>query len=185
MPFRRTRQALLVLALAGALAGCPAKTTLTDADVVRYVKAYRALRVAAPEVAGELQKGGAPKAADLAKLDAAVKSAGFKDMAEFVKVNAAVGWAFSQAKGGQALGDADAAVKRGVAELDRQLANPAIPEATKEQLREQKEQMLATYKHNKGWADWTMGLAGALTDEASVAVVRRHAKEIEAAYLGK
>lgn len=181
--FGRVATAILV---AGMLAGCmPGKVKLTDGDVVRYVKAYRAIRSAAPQIAGDLQKGGGqPSQADLAKFDGAVKQAGFKDYAEFVKVNAAVAWAFSQAKAGAFMKETDGAVNAAAAEIDQKLADPAVPAEVKAQLRTQKEQIKKEYAKNKGWADVAMGLTGALTDEASVAVVQRHAKEIEAAYTG-
>lgn len=183
----RSGRIAAVLVLVAALAGCmPGKVKLTDHDVTRYVKAYRAIRAAAPQVAGELQKGGGkPSPADLARFEGAVKQAGFKDYAEFVKVNAAVAWAFSQAKAGAFMKDTDGAVNAAAAEIDRKLADPSVPAAVKEQLRAQKEQIKREYAKNKGWADVAMGLTGALTDEASVAVVQRHAGEIEAAYLGR
>lgn len=183
----RIGKAAAAVLLAAALAGCmPGKVKLTDGDVTRYVKAYRAIRVAAPAVAGDLQKGGGkPGAADLAKLDAAVKGAGFKDYGEFVKVNAAVAWAFSQAQAGSFMKATDGAMANATKEIDKQLADPNVPAAVKDQLRAQKETMAKEYAKNKGWADMAMGLTGALTDEASIAVVQRHSKEIEAAFAGR
>ncbi len=183
----RIGRVVAAILLAAALAGCmPGKVKLTDGDVIRYVKAYRAIRTAAPQVAGDLQKGGGkPSPADLAKFDAAVKQAGFKDYGEFVKVNAAVAWAFSQAKAGAFMKETDGAVNAAAAEIDQKLADPTVPAAVKEQLRIQKEQIQKEYAKNKGWADVAMGLSGALTDEASVAVVQRHSQEIEAAYTGR
>ena len=188
---KRFGRVVMAVVLAGALAGCmPAKVKLTDDDVTRYVKAYKAIRTAAPEIAGELQEGGGqPTAADLGKLDAAVKQAGFKDYAEFVKVNAAVGLVFSQAKAGAFMKATDGNVNAAEAEIDRQLASPNVPAEVKAQLRSQKEAMRKEYDKNKGWADMVMGftskLTGAVTDEASVAVVQRHASEIEAAFTGQ
>lgn len=177
------RCAILALVVVLGLWGCGGmKVHLTDDTVVRYCQAYKNIRAAIPGM--DVRQGGTPTGADLGKLNDAVTRAGFTDYTEFLKVNAAVAWAFGQTTGGAALAQMDKGVTTAVATIDQQLENPLVPEAMKVELRAQKEKLLATQKQGKGWADMAMGLGGALTDEESVAVVKKHAREIQAAYTG-
>lgn len=170
------------------LAGCPKPQPVTDDQVVRYIKAYKALKQAGPKAAAMVGKQNPlPEAgqAGYQEIEKAIKSAGFKDYPEFVRVNAAVAWAFSQGQGDAFLKDMDGQQKAAIQQIDQQLKNPNLPPPAKAQLTHARTQIINEYKKNKGWADVSMNVTSKLTDKDSVAVVMKHRKELEAAFTGR
>lgn len=170
------------------LTGCwPGKITLTDDVVKRYIAAVADIRQAAPGVAGELKSGGGLPGgkAGLRQVERAAKAHGFKGAAEFTRVNTSISWAYGQATAGGFADAADDNVKRAVAAIDAQLANPVAPESTKVELRTQRARLLKTYATSKGWMDTAKGWLSPLSDEKALAVVKRHIPELNAVYLGR
>lgn len=189
MSLRRWLITALCLAVLPTLAGCPKSEPVTDQQVVRYIQAYKALKKAGPKAAAMVGKQGQklPDAgqAGYQEIEKAIKSAGFKDYPEFVRVNAAVAWAFSQGQGDAFLKDMDGQQKAAIAQIDAQLKNPNVPPPVKAQLQASRKQIIDEFKKNKGWADVSMNVTSKLTDKASVAVVMKHRKELEAAFTGR
>jgi hypothetical protein len=167
----------------------PKQKTLTDDQVVRYIKAYKNLRQVAPHMANELQKRPEAKAdpgtAGFLVIEKAVKDAGFKDYPEFVRTNAAIAWAFSQAQGKAFMGEMSDEHKKAYAEIDAKLQDPQVPAAVKQQFKMAKAQIEDNYKKNEGWANVAMNVTSNLTDKESIAVVTRHRKELEAAFTAR
>lgn len=167
----------------------PKQQTLTDAQVVMYIKACQNLRKVAPHMAKEIQKRPEatlnPGTAGFTVVEKAIKDAGFKDYPEFVRTNAAVAWAFSQGQGKAFMAEMSAAHRQAYAEIDQKLNDPQVPAAVKAQLEVAKSQIEAHYKQNKPWADVAMNVTSHLTDKESIAVVMRHRKELEAAFVGR
>ncbi|MDB5101749.1 MAG: hypothetical protein JWM80_6170 [Cyanobacteria bacterium RYN_339] len=181
---------LVAVALCLALMpACSKKEPLTDDQVTKYIQAYTAIREVAPDLAGKVGKegGGLPEAgqAGFGDIEKAVKDAGFKNYPEFVRVNAAVAWSFSQGQGQAFMAEMSDAHKNAYAKIDEQLANPAVPAEAKAELTKAKAEIEANYTKSKGWADIPMKLMAKLSDKDSVDVVMRHRKELEAAFTAK
>lgn len=186
---KRVSRALALVVCLAVLPAChllnPKQATLTDQQVVMYLKAYQNLRQAAPQLAKDIQKdleGPKPGMPGFAQFEKAVKDAGFKDYPEFVRVNAAIAWAFSQGQGKAFMGEMSDAHRKAYAELDAKLKDPNVPAPVKAQLKVAREQIEANYAQNKGWADLSMKVTSQLTDKESIAVVMKHRKELEAAF---
>jgi hypothetical protein len=188
---RLTRTVALVLCLA-VLPACnlmnPKQATLTDQQVVMYIKAYKNIRKKVPHLAEELRQhedGVQAGQAGFDVIEKAIKEAGFKDYPEFVRVNAAVAFAFSQGQGKAFMGDMSEAHKKAYAEIDSKLKDPNVPAAVKEQLKMARQQIEDNYKKNEGWANVSMEITSKLTDKESIAVVMKHRKELEAAFTAR
>lgn len=178
----------LCLAVIPACDALPGQKTLTDAQVTSYIQAYKNLRKVAPNLAAKMrQTEGLPEVGQsgFLEVEKAVQAAGFKDYPEFVRVNAAVAWAFSQGQGKAFMTEMSAAHKQAYAQIDAQLENPALPAATRAELEQARARIEAEYTKNKGWADLTMNLTSNLTNKESVEVVMRRRKELEAAFTGR
>ncbi len=181
-----------ILLLGTTVSGCiPGGPEITDEVVVKYIKAYNNLRKIAPELANRMSKysgQGEPDAAaglqGYAELEKAVQEAGFKDMPEFVQVNAKIAWAFNYLQAQRGMSRFQKMQDIGMQEFDKALANPDVPESTKAELRKAKEKAQADYAKNKKWADLTMSGVKLFSDEKTKAVIERHRKEIESAYTG-
>ncbi|HEY3447633.1 MAG TPA: hypothetical protein VGK67_14860 [Myxococcales bacterium] len=189
----------LALLLLATLPSCTSKgdpaaganeNALTDEQVNRYVEAYRALRKAGPKLA-ERYKAGEQIPIDAAKQDFAgiedaIRQAGFSGgYPEFVRTNARVAWAFNTAQGRAFLEDFAGRVSEGEKEMQAAIDSREVPEEAKKELRAQLRAMKADYAKNKKWADVSMKVAGALTDQASVEVILRHRAELEAVFRGQ
>jgi hypothetical protein len=187
---KRLSRALVVAVCLAVLPGCnlinPKQKTLTDEQVVKYIQAYNNIRKSVSNnMAKQIRQdanGGNPGMPGFSQVEGAVKQAGFKDYAEFVRVNSAVAWAFSQGEGKAFMDDMDAEHKKAYAEIEAKLKDPNVPEAVKAQLRQSEADLKANYAKNKPWADVSMNLTSHLTDKESIAVVMRHRKELEAAF---
>ena len=184
---RRGLALLALVTLALGLAGCEKPAPLTDEDVVKYIAATKAIRAVSPELADKLgKKDAAPEEgqAGFDKIDGAVKAAGFGSYADFVQVNAAIAVNFSAAQATLFMADQDDAMKKGNAQVDQALNDPNVPEATKVQLRAQMAQANEQYTKDKGFADKVMGWIKPMQDDASMAVIKKHRVELQAAMSG-
>ena len=184
---RRGLALLALVTLALGLAGCEKLAPLTDEDVVKYIAATKAIRAVSPELADKLgKKDAAPEEgqAGFDKIDGAVKAAGFGSYADFVQVNAAIAVNFSAAQATLFMADQDDAMKKGNAQVDQALNDPNVPEATKVQLRAQMAQANEQYTKDKGFADKVMGWIKPMQDDASMAVIKKHRVELQAAMSG-
>ncbi|HEY9842809.1 MAG: hypothetical protein ACAI44_03835 [Candidatus Sericytochromatia bacterium] len=161
---------------------------LDDQVVEHYIQAYRQIRAVSPQLAASLKKPdftAADGQAGYDQIEAAVKQAGFRDMGEFVQVNARIGMAFSQLHGAAFMGEMDQKVKQGLAQLDNQLKNPKLPAETRKQLETTRQQLLSQYQQGKPWAEGVMKTFDKSVDAESVAVVKKHEQELLALFQGK
>lgn len=172
---------------------------ITDELVRKYIKATKLMRRRGVNLHETLASGG--------KLDAkktqgsmikAAKAAGFASLAEYVKVNAKISWAWSmaQAKVGmnrqkKLQGWAQGQLSAGEKMILDQLKNPDVPESTKAQLRQtlaqlrrNKVKLGETYKKNVKWAKVAMRFVSPLTNEADAKVLMRHEAELMAVFTG-
>lgn len=174
---------------------------LDDAMVERYIEAYKALRKVGVDLPRQLAKPGA--AAQWAKggngkLEGAVKGAGFASLADFVKVNAKIAWAFILAQGQLGLSQQDKLQKWGQRQLGAgqkqvldALKDPRTPESTKRELRKTLAELRANqrksarvYAKNRKWAGVAMKWIGPLTNRHDVEVIERHEAELRAIFMG-
>ena len=156
---------------------------LTDADVTRYIAAYKNLKAAGPGLAEQARKGAGLQGQ--AGVEAAVKRAGFSSYPDFVKTNARIAWAFSNGQATGAMTSTAHDVSDAERTMQQQIGDPNVPEAAKVQMRQALVQIQAGYAKNKGYADVAMNVSDALTNKADVAVVMRHKAELEAAFQGR
>lgn len=174
---------LLPLAFALVLGCHKGAPSLTDADVTRYIAAYKNLRAAGPGLAQQARAG--VGLTGQANVEDAVKRAGFKSYAEFVKVNSKIAWAFTNGQATAKLDDTAHDVSEGEKTLMKNIADPNVPEAAKVEMRKALAEIQGTYAKNKKYANVAMGVSNALTNEGDVAVVMRHRPELEAAFQGR
>lgn len=167
------------------LISCGPSVKLTDELVVKYIAGYKKVREVSPELAGAIRNEKTPEtASQIKQIDAAVKEAGFSGYPEFMKVNAAVTFAFSQYQATRFMGEMSEMQDAGIKQIDAQLADPSVPEETKVELRKNREKLDESYQKNKGWADKVMGLLSKLSDQNAIEVVKRHSSELEKAFTG-
>lgn len=170
---------------------------LDDDMIARYVKTMRLLRKTGISFEEHLAKDPDPQKG-FERIERAIKEGGFKDYAEFVKVNAKVAWAWNmaQAKSGmhkqKKLNEwAGNETDRGIQQIDQALANPNVPEETKRELRqtraalvEQKKQISDTWNKNKRWADWAMKTVEPLTNDRDTKVILRNERALMEVFTG-
>ncbi|MCB1173495.1 MAG: hypothetical protein KDK39_08025 [Leptospiraceae bacterium] len=171
---------------------------LNDEMVVKYVRTYRKLRefgIKFEEYIGNNPEKSQQAYQDIEKI---IKSGGFADFAEFVKVNAKIAWAWnmSQARIGmdkqQKLQDwGQHTMDQGIKTIQEQINDPDVPEETKESLRETlrelqagKQELGDTYAKNLKWANWAMEMTKPLTNDQDMAVIMRHEKELMEVFTG-
>jgi hypothetical protein len=159
---------------------------LTDADVKKYIVAYKNLKAAGPGLA-EQAKAAKPGqgAASNPTVDKAIKDAGFASYPDFVRVNARVALAFSAGQGNMAMSDTAAQMSDGEKQIREALANPNVPEAAKVEMRKSLEEMQKTYASNKAPADAVMGVMNAVVDADDAKVVAANRAALEAAFQGR
>ena len=80
---------------------------------------------------------------------------------------------------------------KGLAEIQKHINDPDVPEETKKELRETlkklqsgKKELKDSYKHNKKWADWAMKLTRPLTNKKDIQVILRHQNELMEVFTG-
>lgn len=173
-------------------AGCQFFTgpKITDEIVDKYVKAYTGLRQIGPELA-EKMKNAQGREVDIdpgmqgyAQIEKIIKDAGFKDYKEFVQVNAKIGLAFSQMEGRTFMDQMDKMHSIGYEEIDKQLADPQVPEEVKAELRKTRAQLEENMAKNKPWAEGVMKGASILSDKETLEVIQRNREKIRSAYTG-
>ena len=180
--------ALIVALLACSGAPGGGGPALTDEAIAKYVAATANLREIGPGIAERFQTEAIPAELSIeegARIEDAVKKAGFSSYAEFVQVGAKIGWAFSSAEGRAFLSDMDQQLAAGMAQLDEAVNDPNTPEDVKAQLRAQKAYTQSEFARNRKWATPVLAVAGAAVDDADFEVILRHRAELEAAFQGK
>lgn len=182
----------IVLVLTTLLSACSFFTgpKITDEIVQNYIKAYTRLRQAGPELAERMRNANGQEVdidqgmAGYQEIEKIIKESGFKSYREFVQVNAKIGLAFSQLEGRAFMNDMDQMHAIGNEEIDKQLADPQVPEEVKAELRRAKQEIAENMNKNKPWAEGVMKGAELAGDKETLEVVRRHQKAIRDAYTG-
>ena len=171
---------------------------LDDAKMQQYIKTMRILRKQGIQFQQWLAENPNGGQEGFNKIEAAIKEGGFDDYATFVKVNAKVAWAWNMAQaqvGMEKQKDLNQAsqdmTQQGIDLIDQQLADPNIPEETKAELRQtrqqlasQKEEIAETWDKNKVYADWAMKVVGPLTNDEEVAMVKKYEPELMEVFTG-
>jgi hypothetical protein len=163
---------------------------ITDETVANYIKAYVRLKQAGPELAERMRNAQGKEIeidqgmAGYNEIEKIIKESGFESYQEFVEVNAKIGLAFSQIEGRQFMNEMDQMHSIGFEEIDKQLADPQVPEEAKAELRRARKEVAENMAKNKPWAEGVMKGAEMIGDKETMEVVRRHAKEIRDAYTG-
>ena len=181
------------------------KGTITDEQVVNYLKAYKGLREKAPGILQDINgnrdqtkagKDGYNTVEDI------IKESGIESYAEFVRLNAKIGSVFSILQANRGM-DQQANLQESSQEMfsdsyrfiEEQINDPEVPEETKvelrktlEELKKDSKELKETYESNKVIADWVMEkankLSGLLVNEADIKVIQAHEEEIFEAYTG-
>lgn len=164
---------------------------LNDELIARYIVAYKRLRQIAPNLARQMANSDGTTPADIEtgvqgfeQIEAAIKEAGFKDYAEFVRTNARIAWAFNQIQGRAFMGKMERMHQIGLEEIDAQLANPEVPEEAKAELRRARQEIIDNYEKNVPYAEGVLSVTENLTDKETIEVVARHRAALEEAYIG-
>lgn len=159
---------------------------LTDDMVQKYIKAYKVLK----EKGGDLIQGvNTNNAESMGKdkfntLESAIKSAGFNDYAEFVRVNAKIAWAFSLSQGSGFVDKMETTKSEGFKQIEDALNDPLTPEETKKELRKAKEEIQKEWDKNKQWSDLTLNQIKKITSNEDMAIIKKYSKELEEAFSG-
>lgn len=181
---------------------------LTDEMVVKYIAVYKKMRAFGIDYVNTVnQSEGATNGMEgYSQIEQIITDGGFTDFAEFIRVNAKIAWAFSIVQGSSGMEDIknmqDNLLEQGneiqseaIAEIDRNLNDPEVPEATKVELRKTKQELLQAnqqmnqevnqnWDKNKKWADITMNLVKKITSDEDMNVVKKHRKELLEVFVG-
>ena len=171
---------------------------IDDTMVVKYARTVRLLRTEGIEFQQRLAQDPEAQREGFDRVERAIRKGGFKDYAQFVKVNAKIAWAWNLAQARLGMDKqknlnrwAQDTTDAGVRQIDDALADPNVPESTKADLRKTRADLLAqkgtiadTWDKNKKWADWATKLTIPLTNEKDIAVVLRHQTELMEAFTG-
>jgi hypothetical protein len=164
---------------------------ITDETVANYIKAYVRLKQAGPELAERMRNAQGKEIeidqgmAGYNEIEKIIKESGFESYQEFVEVNAKIGLAFSQIEGRQFMNEMDQMHSIGFEEIDKQLADPQVPEEAKAELRRARKEGRREYGKEQtlgGGSDERRG--NDRGQRKPWRWVRRHAKEIRDAYTG-
>jgi len=178
---------------------------LTDENVAQYIRAYTSLRKKAPHILEAINND--PNNSRTAinqyqSIEGTIKESGLKDYPMFVLLNAKIGSVFSllQAEKGMDRfanlnSSSNVMLDDGIAEIERLLNDPVVPEDSKADLRQTlaelkagKNELNTEYSHNKKIADWvidkTTKITGLIVNKNEIEVVKRNEKAIMKAYVG-
>lgn len=176
----------LGLCLCLSLSACAQK--INEKTIKNYIQAYQSIRKISPELGKKLQSPDfniLDGQASYQELNQAVQKAGFKDMGEFVQVNNTIAFGFGQTQSKQFLGDVDGKMKQGLAQIDSQLKNPALPAETRRQLEASRQSMIDHYTNSKKWADDVVNVMNKGTDPETTQLIQAHKQELSKLYQGK
>lgn len=176
--------------------------SLTEAKLEAYLKAYKELKEKGPDFlsqvnTGELnsQKQGYEEFEDVLQKNGLT-------FTEFVKLNAKIGAIYSIAQAEDFMKKMEGlqewgqqSIDEGVAEIQKALDDPDVPEDTKEELRKtmeelkaQKETMTGSYQHNEKWAKLVLEKVNKITNqkasEQEIELVKKYLDEITEVYTG-
>ncbi|MCF6365877.1 MAG: hypothetical protein L3J35_06695 [Bacteroidales bacterium] len=181
------------------------KGTITDEQVVNYLKAYKKLKEKAPDILRNINEnvnGSNAGKMGFNSFESIIKESDIESYAEFVRLNAKIGSVFSilQASRGmnqqQNLQESSQEMfSDGYRFIEEQLNDPDIPEETKaelritlEELKKGSNELKEEYESNKVIADWVFEKAkkvtGLIVNEADIDVIQAHEEEIFEAYTG-
>ncbi|WP_411824495.1 hypothetical protein [Leptospira sp. 'Mane'] len=160
---------------------------LTDELIAKYVKAVKGLHKLGPDIPKQLAEKGESNATGLElfhQIESVIKDAGFKDYAEFVKVNAKVAWAWNVSQGELGIQKFQNMKDDGLRQIEDTLVDPSVPEEVKAELRKTKQRIIEDWSHNKKYADISMSIVRPLTNHHDLEIIKRNQKEIMEAYTG-
>ncbi|MEK6794561.1 MAG: hypothetical protein AABZ39_07275 [Spirochaetota bacterium] len=147
---------------------------VTDDTVKKYCAAWKNLKALG------ITKGEMPSGVNGLKLfEKAVKSAGFKGVLEFMGMQQKIGQAFIVVKAEKVMNNPKATV----ADFDKLLDDPTIPEATKRSIRDALK--AGGSEKNLKYAKTAFDLLAKMVDKETLAVVRRNEAELTAVFSEK
>lgn len=179
--------------------------SLTDEQVLNYIKVYKKMREAAPGMLEKINQN--PDDSQAGKegfnnFENIIKDGGLKDYPQFVMLNAKIGSIFSimqATEGMDKFSNMNESSKNMldevIAEYQKIIDDPEMPEETKnsarqgiEELKKSKKELSENWEKNKFLADFVLNqvkkISGLIVDEADIEVVKHHEKEIMEAYVG-
>ena len=188
--------------------------SITDDMVVKYVNTYRQFKKNGVDYLNFIQesKDGQETAGEDAfqMIEQDIKTSGFADYAEFVKVNAKIAWAWNISQGQLALVKFSK-LKDWAVDLTENVHNTALEEwyimledpdlppemraeieaqlaIAEQEMAEQKQEISDTlneeYDENMKWAEITMEYITPLTNKEDMAVIMRHEQELMEVFTG-
>ena len=171
---------------------------LDDTKMQKYIKTMRILRQEGINFQKWLEQNPDGGKDGFNKIESAIQEGGFEDYATFVKVNAKVAWAWNMAQAEVGMENqknlneaSQDMTQQGIDMIDQQLADPNIPEETKAELRNTREQLVSqkqvikdTWDENRVYADWAMEVVGPLTNDKEVALVKKYETELMEVFTG-
>ncbi|OHD54788.1 MAG: hypothetical protein A2Y33_02120 [Spirochaetes bacterium GWF1_51_8] len=162
---------LMAFVLFGGVMSCGfGMTKLNDEVIAKYIAAYSIMKEKGIADSGEGMNDAA--------LNDAAKAGGFKDYAEFVNVQIAVGAALAVVSTTEYVNQMDALASPEYDAWQAMLTNPDIPEADKENAKKEIEKAKAEWEKNKAAAEPAMGMMNMLVDKDSVEAVKKHYNEL-------
>lgn len=177
---------------------------LTDEKIKNYIKAYNALRKNAPKILESLNQNNSldNEKEQYTNFEQLIKDSGLSGYAQFVRLNAKIAMIFSIAQGTKGMErfadltqSSDKMLTDNIAELQKQLQDPQIPEETKASLRQTikelenaSKELNENWTKNKGWADFVMDkmnkIANAIVNENEIDLVMKYENELLETYTG-
>ncbi len=175
---------------------------LTDEMVENYVNAYRSLKSNGLNYLNYMDDNKDSLDTEneaYGQMENTLKTFGFADYAEFVKVNAKIAWAWNISQGQiglmrfEKLHDNSQAmiVEQGIIPIQEALNDPEVPEDVKadlriqlEELRQISAELQSTYGENLEFAEIVMGYVTPLTNEHDMDIIMRHEMELMEVFSG-
>lgn len=165
--------------------GLTAAKPLDDAQIERYLRAYRNVRALVPDLgppSADMQALRDLGAINLSSIDDAVQKAGLSGHQEFLLLSAKVGTALGVIEAKDLGQDMGKKVDAGRAELEKALRSPNLPADAKAKLLAQLEATQGHVEDGKIWANKLLAFVDSFSSDSSQATVRRHREALRAAF---
>lgn len=178
---------------------------LTEQKIENYIDVYQKLREIAPDILEQINKN--PENSDIglekfSEIESVIKDGGFRSFADFVRTNAKIGAIFTVIQANSAMENyedlnewSNESFDSGIAEYEKLIADPNIPEENKKEYRQAIEELKKSQNEvnddwdaNKKWANLVLKgvnkIKGLIVSEEEIELVKKYEAEIYEVYTG-